>query len=101
MPSMVALLGSLPIRKCLSIACISMIESSTRRPIDRRSPISVELSSVIPIGIRARTAIDSEIGIVIIDINVARHSPRKSKTAIPVSKMAVHKLESKMEAASQ
>ncbi len=89
MPSIVAVLGSLPIRMCRSTACISMIESSTSRPIARRSPIRVPELSVIPKDATAEMAIASEMGIVMRAISVPRHSPRNSSTAIAVSRIAI------------
>ena len=71
MPSIAASLGDLPMRRCRSIEWMSMIESSTSRPIESSRPISVELLSVIPSGTMASSAMPSEIGMVMTEIERA------------------------------
>ena len=83
-PSTVACFGVLPIFKCLSTACISMIESSTSLPMLRSKPMSVPLLNVIPKGAMNRTAIAKEVGRVTNAMSVPRHSPKKSIKARPV-----------------
>ena len=87
MPSIAASLGDLPMRRCRSIEWMSMIESSTSRPMDSSSPISVELFSVIPKGTMARSAMPSETGMVMTEMSVPRMLPRKNRTTTPVRRI--------------
>ena len=89
MPSTAASLGDLPIRRWRSMEWMSMIESSTSRPMESRSPIRVELLSVMPSGTMARSAIPSEIGMVTIEMSVPRQLPRKNRTTTPVRSTAI------------
>ena len=56
MPSTAASFGDLPMRRWRSMEWMSMMESSTRRPMESSRPISVELFSVIPNGTMASRA---------------------------------------------
>src|SRR5436305_16357 len=67
---------------------MSMIESSTSRPMQSSSPTSVPLLKVIPSGTIISTAIASEVGSVTIAISLPRHSPRKTSTARPGGRQA-------------
>ena len=89
MPSIAASLGDLPMRRCRSIEWMSMIESSTSRPIESRSPISVELLSVMPSGTMASRVMPSVIGMVISEMSVPRMLPRKKSTTTPVRSTAM------------
>ena len=68
------------------------VDDASRPPAARcesSRPISVPLLNVMPNGTIIRTASASEVGSVIIAMSVPRHSPRKSSTAMPVSRMAM------------
>jgi hypothetical protein len=88
-PSTAASLGDLPMRRCRSMEWMSMIESSTSRPMESNSPIRVELLSVMPKGTMARRAMPSEIGMVITEMRVPRTFPRKKRTTTPVRSTAM------------
>jgi len=87
-PSIVAMRASFPMRRWRSTEWMSMMLSSTRRPIDRSIPIRVPELKVIPKGTIIRMAMASEVGTVTRAIRVPRHSPRKSRTARPVKNTA-------------
>ena len=67
---------------------MSMIESSTNRPIESSKPIKVPELKVMPNGTIIKTAKARLVGSVIMAIKVPRHSPRNKSTAMPVSKTA-------------
>ena len=87
-PSTAASFGDFPIRRWRSIEWMLMIESSTRRPMESRRPMSVELFRVIPNGTMTSKAMPSEIGMVMTEISVPRTLPRKKRTTRPVRSTA-------------
>ncbi|MNI79224.1 hypothetical protein D3C73_1356670 [compost metagenome] len=73
-----------PISKCWCIFSIVTVDSSTRIPIAKASPLSVMMLMVCPNNFRNKTPAIMDVGMVRITMSAARLSPRNSKTIKPV-----------------
>jgi hypothetical protein len=68
---------------------MSMMASSTKRPMATNRPMSVEELRLMPSGTIASSDIAMEVGIAVSAINVPRISPKKKRTARPVRAIAM------------